>query len=201
MRRLWVGFSSSSRTFQLRQHSKTLHLCTRSHLAPQWAARPPLGATGALQWAARAPLRRHLGARNSCSGATVRSKQLPRSHYALETAALESLGARNGCSRAPERSKQPLRSHWALETAAPEHSCSGATVRSKPVLRGHWALETAAPEPLGPLGDRIGCSETTADPMCVRSHCSKLLFEITIRESYPGTTVLCFTSLRLTHSV
>ena len=88
------------------------------------------------------------------------SKQLLRSHWALETAVPEPLGAGNSCSRAPECSKQPLRSHWALETVAPEPlgariSCSGSTVRSKQLLRSHRALEIVAPEP---LGARNSCS-------------------------------------------
>ena len=81
-----------------------------------------LGATWALETAAPEPL----GARNSCSRATGRSKLLLRSHFALESAAPRATGRSKrllrACSGATGRSKRPAR------------ACFEATVRSKTLL-------------------------------------------------------------------
>ncbi len=53
---------------------------------------------------------------------------------------------------------------------------------------------------LWPCSVRARYSKPAAEPLCVRSHCSKSLFEITVRGSCLGTTVLCFTSLCFTHT-
>ncbi len=83
-------------------------------------------ATWALEIAAPVPL----SARNSCSGASGRSKSLLR----------RLLGARNRCSVASERSKSLL---------SARNRCSSASGHSKLLLPSFWALAIAVPELLG----------------------------------------------------
>ncbi len=197
---MFGALACASPTFQCSQHSETLHLCARSHLAPTWAARPPLGCPRALQWAARAPLvrsnrplGRHLGAQGRSNGPLGR-------HLGAQGRSNGPLGRHLG---AQGRSNGPLGRHlyaqigrsgalWSHWAVRPETSAHVGTPNALFCAR---RAQLCALGVLWPCSVRARCSKPAVEPLCVRNHCSKSLFEITVRGSCLITTVLCFTSL------
>ena len=151
--------AGGSGTFHCSQHSKTLHLCTRSHLgasmatcaplgcprALKWAARAPLGCPRALKWAARAPLARPRALKWAALAPLVRSNG-PLGHH---------LGAQG-------RSNGPLGRHLGAQGRS-----NGA---SAPLMRSNRPLG----RPAAPLGARPHFESTVR---------SQSLFEATVRNN------------------
>ena len=73
----------------------------------------------------------------------------------------------------------------ACELAAPRHF--GAT--SNFLFRNHFRGSGRSNSSCGATG------QLTLNPLCVRSRCSRPLFKTTVRESWLGSTALCFASL------
>ena len=148
------------------------------------------------------------GAPMGCSGATCALEQAARAPLghsrALKWAARAPLGrsrALKWAAWAPlVRSNRPLRRP--VESLGAHTGAREATLCAQgPSQCAHSPVLSLFCAPRAPFSaPRSRYSKPGAEPLCVRSHCLKSLFEITVRGSCLGNTVLCFTSLCFTHT-